>query len=600
MVKVREAVRGTLLLAMTTIIVLATFVAVRSETAEASAPLAARLLSEPYATTGVRVAISNLGSQMRGLTNDGTNVYALNQSGNIYSVPLSSINQTPGGATQSIVGTAHTVGWGVGGAPSMPPLDTLSISYSSGCIFITNNTNVEGNIDLYCIDTSDYSVTEIEVPGAHPLPQGNYYVTSSLIDFPDGRIGKVSEYEKQSDYYYTSVLRTYTVTGAGKDATLAFSEDYVMKDEGVVYNDTPGWARDEHGIATDGTYLYRIQWNSIVPNTKVWALASGGTEAEVVYEGSYTQPFSNMHYLSHNHLANNYLMGHFWGNEFFITTAADPGPGPGNPLNPVFGPITRTALGYTVQITNYDASFNWSSFVTTGNVSVSNTGLVTVTGLTPEQFATIIISTTKAGVPDGSADTVGQALGLDMNGDGEEDSEQPYVAVITSPITSKTVVLEVDQECTLDTASIRSSSELGDDSGYSYPLGLVDFTASCGELGFTTTVTQYFYEPPNANYMLRKLVGNGYRTVDDATLTRTTLHGTDILKVVYAVTDGGPLDDDGEENGVIVDPAGPAIRRDDLAVTGIERSTILLGAIPLILLGGTLLLVLDRHRRTYR
>jgi len=34
--------------------------------------------------------------------------------------------------------------------------------------------------------------------------------------------------------------------------------------------------------------------------------------------------------------------------------------------------------------------------------------------------------------------------------------------------------------------------------------------------------------------------------------------GQPVLKVVYSVTDGGPLDEDGTANGVIVDPVGLA------------------------------------------
>lgn len=165
-----------------------------------------------------------------------------------------------------------------------------------------------------------------------------------MIDFPDGRIGKVSGYTQTGPAMHESTLRTYTLTGTGKNVTMAFSEDILMQDDSTIYNDSYGWARDEHGIATDGAYLYRIQWNSITPNTKVWALQSGAP-SQVTYEGSYTQPFSNMHYLSHNHKDNYYLMGHFWGTEFFITSSADPGPGPGNPLVPQFAANAPWVLG---------------------------------------------------------------------------------------------------------------------------------------------------------------------------------------------------------------------------------------------------------------
>lgn len=576
--RLRRMYKGTATLAALVAVGAATFIG--ALTANASVPLAARLLAEPWESTGIRVSISNLGSQMRGLTTDGSTVYALNQSGNVFSIPVSSIDPTEAGSTQHINGTEHQVGWGEDGAPSMPPLDTLSIAYSHGCIFITNNNNNEGSIELYCIDTSDYSVTEIEIPATHPLPAGNYFITSSLIDFPDGRIGKVSKYNKQSDHYYTSTLRTYNVSGTGKNVNLSFSEDYVMKDTDTVYNDANGWARDEHGIATDGTYLYRIQWNSIVPNTKVWALEGGGQEAEVAYGGSYTQPFSNMHYLSHNHIDNYYLMGHFWGNEFFMTTAADPGPGPGNPLIPTFGSVTRTVDGYSVQITNYDPNFDWQASVPgSGSVSISPTGLLTVTGLAPSTTATATVETSRTNFPDGEGSIAGTSLdptpddgdGIpkevedgapndgDGNNDGVADSDQANVSSFINSVTGKYTTLAVDEDCSITSVSIEAEdSLLAQDSSYEYPAGLIDFSLDCGVNGYTATIAQYYHDVTNNGFAVRKY---DPRTKQYTTIDQSTVSAHDSLNATvatYAVTDGGSLDQDGQVNGRITDPSGLA------------------------------------------
>jgi hypothetical protein len=366
----------------------------------ADVPLAARLLSEPYASTGTRVQITNFNS-MRGLANDGTNVYVINSSGNVYTIPFSSITISAGGSV-SVPGTSHTVGWGSGGAPSVPDLSATSLAYSHGCLFITDGTNTEGSIQLYCIDVSDYSVTKISVPIGHPLPEGNYYVKSSLIDFPDGRIGKVSKYVSVTGGY-ESTLRTYMISGNGKNATITWSEDYIM-------SDTNNWAVDEHGIATDGTYLYRIQYKSISPGYKVWQLQSGST-ASVYYSDTYTQPYDNMHFLSHNHTSKYYLVGYWDNTSFFITSEADPGPGPGNSLTPTFGTPTSTAGGFTVQISNYDSNFNWSGSATAGgSVNINSSGLVTVTGLASNTSSTVTITTTRSGYPNGSANVTGTSL----------------------------------------------------------------------------------------------------------------------------------------------------------------------------------------------
>ena len=367
----------------------------------ASVPAAAQLLdgtANPYASTGVQVTVSNSGS-MYGLANDGTNAYIINSSGNVAVVPLTALAALSGGSSTTTSATVHTVGWG-GGAPSWPNSSQLSLAYSHGCLWITDDSNTEGSIKLYCIDVSDYSVTQITVPSGQPLPAGHYFAYSNLIDFPDGRIGKVSAYQDVGGGNYRSTLRTYTITGTGKSATLAWSEDIIM-------GDTSEWAVDEHGLGTDGTYLYRIQWRDVSPNTKVWQLASGATST-IVYTGSFAMPFDNMHFLSHNHTSNYYLVGHYSNNHFFITSSADPGPGPGNPLTPAFATPTYSSTSFTVQVTNYDAAFTWNITSTAGSASINGSGLITVTGLSGEgASATITASTTRSGYPNGSASTTG-------------------------------------------------------------------------------------------------------------------------------------------------------------------------------------------------
>lgn len=152
----------------------------------------------------------------------------------------------------------------------------------------------------------------------------------------------------------------------------------------------------------------------------------------------------------------------------------------------------------------------------------------------------------------------GNVVGGDANGDDTPDREQGHVSAMTSPLTGSPVVLEVDGACTLSNVSVKSEAQTGNDVTFSYPLGLLDFTASCGTNGFTATIKQIYYDPPEGDFILRKFANGAYQTIADATITRTTLNGRNVLVVTYNVKDGGPLDVDGEENGVIVDPAGLA------------------------------------------
>ena len=73
-------------------------------------------------------------------------------------------------------------------------------------------------------------------------------------------------------------------------------------------------------------------------------------------------------------------------------------------LTPSFGATTSTADGFTVQISNYDASYTWAGTATaSGSVVVSASGLVMVTGVAASTISTATITTTKANTVGGSA-----------------------------------------------------------------------------------------------------------------------------------------------------------------------------------------------------
>jgi hypothetical protein len=60
-------------------------------------------------------------------------------------------------------------------------------------------------------------------------------------------------------------------------------------------------------------------------------------------------------------------------------------------------------------VTNYNASFTWNASSSAGGAEISETGLVTVTGLAAEQSATVTISTTRVGFASGAGDVSGSA-----------------------------------------------------------------------------------------------------------------------------------------------------------------------------------------------
>jgi hypothetical protein len=77
---------------------------------------------------------------------------------------------------------------------------------------------------------------------------------------------------------------------------------------------------------------------------------------------------------------------------------------------PTFGAPTSTADGFTVLISNYDANFTYGGTATVGSVSISGTGLVTVTGVAANTASTATITTTQTNFVSGSGQVTATSL----------------------------------------------------------------------------------------------------------------------------------------------------------------------------------------------
>lgn len=176
----------------------------------------------------------------------------------------------------------------------------------------------------------------------------------------------------------------------------------------------------------------------------------------------------------------------------------------------------------------------------------------------------------------------------DANGDGLQDSQQTNVTSLVNTITNKYAVLQstgCDQNTNV--SIIAATANASTDASYSYPAGMMNFTLTCPAPGGTATITQYYYgtfDP--SKYVLRKYNPSTkvYTTVPGAVLANVTIGGQAALKVTYQVTDGSSLDQDGSVNGLIVDPAGPAlVTSGTLANTGLNITAIMSLATGLLL-----------------
>jgi len=279
---------------------------------------------------------------VRGVTSDGTSMYFRPSS-----YPGWICKLTMAG----VVVSANNVGGVL--ADGTIPVDSMALAYSSGCIFV-RASGASTNI-VYCIDVSEWTITSRTLPSNMFAGQG--WGTGNVITFPDGRFGAVSAPGAGTGQgtcpagMNCKILRLYNVIGTGRNVTFTASEDLYLADSEA------GWPNDEHGIATDGTYLYEIMFSS---GYKVWALRSGAP-SYLVFNGSgsgacgastgisgtlcgintpvdgTTTGLSNATYIGHNHATGTYMMGDYNAPKIYISNSVMPPSGLGSlPTNAAF------------------------------------------------------------------------------------------------------------------------------------------------------------------------------------------------------------------------------------------------------------------------
>lgn len=97
-------------------------------------------------------------------------------------------------------------------------------------------------------------------------------------------------------------------------------------------------------------------------------------------------------------------------------------------LKPIFGGATSTSSGFTFQISNYDSAYSWTGSATSGgSVTISSSGLVTVSSLASGSSSTVTITTTRTGYGTASTSLTGAAANAPL-----PTLSAPVVASVTS------------------------------------------------------------------------------------------------------------------------------------------------------------------------
>ena len=271
----------------------------------------------------------------------------------------------------------------------------------------------------------------------------------------------------------------------------------------------------------------------------------------------------------------------------------------GSGLTPTFDTPAATADGFTVQVGNYDNDYTWAVTTSAGSVAINGTGLITVTGLPPEQTATVTVTTSRTGYTNGSADVTGVAdsesgecsqpydaglldtdadgvpntcdgdddndgvpdtdepaadcaLLTDCDGDGSSDAEDPYPLAVTRFALGTEAYIETFPSNPLSTCSLNASKSLF--SPYEAPDGMesIGLQASFSLEGCDATALEDVEVEVNFGHTLPLdglvcKVEVGAEPVDMASATIND------RSVRYSLRDNGPFDAN-PIPGVIDDP----------------------------------------------
>ena len=174
--------------------------------------------------------------------------------------------------------------------------DNNQMAFAGGYLFARKDSQ------LYRISTNDWSSSLVTVDASYPLLSAGSYMSGSLFDTPDGKIGVMGPVIGGA-----FKVRMYTVSSNG--LTLTWNRDYTV-------NDT--WAPDEHGTACDGTFLYRM---CMTTGYKSYRLTSG----TVAYNGTgWTKPSAivNPTFVARNHRTGQILVGDYRGSRLIVSSAS--------------------------------------------------------------------------------------------------------------------------------------------------------------------------------------------------------------------------------------------------------------------------------------
>ena len=241
----------------------------------------------------------------------------------------------------------------------------------------------------------------------------------------------------------------------------------------------------------------------------------------------------------------------------------------GTPIVAVSG-VNANDFSVTTQPTSPVSSGNSVTFNVTFNPSTAGvrTAILTIANNdTDENPYNFSIQGTGTSTPtDNDGVSAVEEDAAPNNGDGNDDnipdSTQNHVASLSGKTAGSYYTVEVGNGCTqVSSTSTTTEGALGNDAGFDFPVGLVQFTLNCS----SADITIYLHGLASAPNQLRKYGatstsgGSNVWYQIPAIIDSVVINGQSVHRARYSLVDGGLGDDDLIVNGVIVDPVGPAI-----------------------------------------
>ncbi|MGI0134906.1 MAG: choice-of-anchor U domain-containing protein, partial [Candidatus Micrarchaeaceae archaeon] len=118
-----------------------------------------------------------------------------------------------------------------------------------------------------------------------------------------------------------------------------------------------------------------------------------------------------------------------------------------------------------------------------------------------------------------------------------------------------TISIPSSSGCDLGNGASTSAASVAGPTGYTALTSLTSFRIYCGNAGTTVPVSVIFdkvYTNPVAWYYNTST--HAYNTIPGASFTTVTIDRVAKTELLYTLTDGSGLDEDGIANGIIVDP----------------------------------------------